>query len=312
MNYRLVFIYISILSVTIIMIGKLQFLFETNKIDIKERNFHQRNLILSVAINLPLINIYRFIRTARSSCNYCHILIFTDNVDNSDYKELGQLYNTIFLSYKDHTPQDLKRLSVYSLRFIVYHRYLLANHYDNIFICDLKDVVFQQNIFDHMKMYNNGELYAFLESEQLSIGECRVHRAWMLTCYDETVFKNLYNQSRSCAGTILGTYKGIIKYLSLMENRIIEKPSCNDQGIHNYIMYYILNGTSTIRVTHETGFLGTLGTTEWVYRNKYGLALNKNKQVYAVIHQFHRSKQFVQQFNNEYQILPENVLNLKN
>ena len=134
MNYRLVFIYISILSVTIIMIGKLQFLFETNKIDIKERNFHQRNLILSVAINLPLINIYRFIRTARSSCNYCHILIFTDNVDNSDYKELGQLYNTIFLSYKDHTPQDLKRLSVYSLRFIVYHRYLLANHYDNIFI----------------------------------------------------------------------------------------------------------------------------------------------------------------------------------
>jgi hypothetical protein len=106
-------------------------------------------------------------------------------------------------------------------------------------------------------------------------------------------------------------YLGILTYLSLMEHRIVEKPSCNDQGIHNYIIYYILNGTSTAKIKHETGFLGTLGTTEWVFRNKYGLALNKNKEVYAVIHQFHRSQQLVQQFNNEYQILPDNILTLK-
>lgn len=103
-----------------------------------------------------------------------------------------------------------------------------------------------------------------------------------------------------------------MEYLSLMDQRIVEKPSCNDQGIHNYIMYCILNGTSTIRVKHETGFLGTLGTTEWVFRNKYGLVLNRNKEVYAAIHQFHVSGQVLKQLDNQYQFLSDNILNLKN
>jgi hypothetical protein len=105
---------------------------------------------------------------------------------------------------------------------------------------------------------------------------------------------------------------GIIQYLSLMESHITLNPRCNDQGIHNYLIYYILNDTSTARITHETGFLGTLGTTEWVYRNKYGLVLNRNYQVYSVIHQFDHSQQVKRQTDQEYQILPENILMLKN
>jgi len=103
-----------------------------------------------------------------------------------------------------------------------------------------------------------------------------------------------------------------MRYLSFMKSEITAKPQCNDQGIHNYIIYYLLNDTTTVRITHETGFLGTLGTTEWVYRNKYGLVLNKNREVYSVVHQFDDSEQVKRLTEQEYQILPDNVLMLKN
>lgn len=103
-----------------------------------------------------------------------------------------------------------------------------------------------------------------------------------------------------------------MQYLSLMVSQITVKPQCNDQGVHNYILYYLLDSTTTIRIPHETEFLGTLGTNEWNYQNKYGLILNKNREVYSVVHQFDDSEQVKRQINQEYQILRDKIQMLKN
>jgi hypothetical protein len=96
-----------------------------------------------------------------------------------------------------------------------------------------------------------------------------------------------------------------------MKSHIISNPRCNDQGIHTYLVYYKLNTTSTARITHETGFVATISTVDWVYRNKYGLVLNKNNQVYSVVHQFDRSGQLIKQADLQYPILPDHILKLK-
>ena len=85
---------------------------------------------------------------------------------------------------------------------------------------------------------------------------------------------------------VLIQYLGILHYLSLMQVEIIAKPHCNDQGIHNHLVYYRLNDISTMRISHETGFLGTLGTAKYIRRNKYGMVMNDNDEVYAAVHQF--------------------------
>ena len=284
-----------------------------------------RNLILSSGTTIPVLKIYRFIRSARSACNDCYIIIFTDKTDDNDIKQLAILYDVLFLSYHEYSPENFKHLRTVLLRFLIYYSYLLKNQYDNIFICDLSDVLFQKNIFNNMK--KGIELYAFLESEELTIGGCHLHRQWFDECYNQNVLTTLFNKSRSCAGSTLGTYQGILlslififfsnyhsgimRYLSLMDARLREKSICNDQGVHNYLVYLILNGTSTILIPHETGFVGSLGTSPWVYRNKYGLVLNKNNQVYSVIHQFYHSDQLKQQLNQEYHFLPDDVLKRK-
>ena len=156
-----------------------------------------------------LLSVYRFIRSARSTCPSCQLIIFTNEVNNEDYEHLVDIYNVLFLSYDEHTPKHLKGLTIYSLRFLIYHRYLLDRYFEKIFVCDLRDTLFQRNVFQRMDSYPDRQLFAIMESEQLTIGDCRVHNQWITSCYGEHVLKSIYNQSRSCAGSVLGTYKGI-------------------------------------------------------------------------------------------------------
>jgi hypothetical protein len=168
----------------------------------------EKNLILTTAVEMPFPDIYRFIRSARSTCKYCHITVFTDDVNNTDYKELTLLYNVLFLSYDEYTPKQMPSLPVVSLRFIIYYHYLLNQKYDNIFICDSRDTFFQRNIFDEMRLYKNKNLYVFSESERVTIGECIYNTKWITTCYGQNALMDIRNELRSCAGTTLGTYKG--------------------------------------------------------------------------------------------------------
>ena len=167
------------------------------------------SLILSTAIGMPLLNIYRFIRTARATCNTCRLVIFTTDVNNEDYQQLARLYDVVFLSYDEYRVKEMKNLAIYSMRFLIYHRYLSNQPHDRIFICDLRDTLFQKNIFDSMKPHPNVQLFFFMESKQLTIGECKVHNQWISSCYGRDILQPIYNLSRSCAGSILGTYKGI-------------------------------------------------------------------------------------------------------
>ena len=86
----------------------------------------------------------------------------------------------------------------------------------------------------------------------------------------------------------------------------------SDQGIHNYIIRKAtLPNTKIYFISHETGFVGTLAIPKWLKRNKFGLVLNKKEEIYAVVHQLDRSSQLNSQYDKEYHILPDDVLNIK-
>ncbi|CAF0867724.1 unnamed protein product [Didymodactylos carnosus] len=294
----------------------------------EQRQPHQlKNGIFSAATNVSLVEIYRFVRSARSSCHACHIvLLVNDNLINTtDFLQLTSIYSVQFIPYHqsvtEYTSIAEKNLHIYFSRWIVFYRYLLhlksiRLKFQNLFLCDMKDTVFQSNIFDYIPIDdqpNTVRLYGILESNIRTIGTCRFSGPWVRSCFDESEFQKLSNKSIACAGTVLGNYKGMMIYLTLMEKLILTKytiSGCKDQGIHNHIIHnYLVPNTSLI--PHETGFVGTLGYSPWVYRNKFGLAINLNKSVYAVIHQFNRSPQMVDQYNREYQILSNDILERK-
>ncbi|CAF0818803.1 unnamed protein product [Adineta steineri] len=169
-----------------------------------------------------------------------------------------------------------------------------------------------------MTAYTPG-LYAFMEDIRMTIGTCPINKDWIKKCYGETEVRKLFNNPISCSGTILGTWFAILSYLSIMESEILSTPvACKarmgtDQAIHNYIIYNEKIPNVTIHhISHEYGFIGTLGYPLWLKRNQFGLVQNANGSVYAVIHQWDRSEQMKIQFQQEYQIIPSNIRDKKN
>ena len=290
----------------------------------------QRNLIITAAVGSDLPIMCRFARSVRQSCNACYLaMIVTDaTMNNSDYRALADLYSIVYVSSEDYVPTRLKAMksliaNIHSSRWIIINNYLLSlqnkgEEFDNVFICDSHDTVFQHDVFAHMNNYTSG-LYAFMEDVRMTIGTCRINSEWIKVCYSKAELKKLSNKSISCSGTVLGTWSAIMSYLSTMESQILgtaivcQGVTGSDQGVHNYIVHNNMIPNIPIHyISHEYGFVGTLGYVLWMKRNQFGLVENANGSIYAVIHQWNRSKQMIAQFEREYQLIPADDRDKKN
>lgn len=331
----LVAIQLSILILTLATTSKFNFMdfCRENRLVSTSRNLNisaefksQRNLIMGTATSLPIGAIWRFLRSARSTCSSCSIalIIHQNTTLSNDLADLSMFFNVTWLIYehfkisKQH-PQPHR--FIHRLRWNIYEDYLnfldgQEAKFDNVFLTDVRDVIFQANIFDYMPEYGKG-LYVFAEAKAIKSSHFNSDR--LRRCFGENIVNTLGNKSILCAGTTLGSWVAIRHYVITMRNYIVNnsRPECanlhNDQPFHNYIIYLVdlSDQTPVHRISHDTGFVGTMALARTVFRNRFGLVLNSKGHPYAVVHQFDRSKQLTEQYDREFQLLPDNLLNIR-
>ena len=290
----------------------------------------QRNLVIAATIYTDLTTMYRFTRSVRTSCPFSAIVMIVVNstTNDKDFKDLADLYSIIYISREEYFPAHLKQKnqllfeSIYSGRWIIIRNYLLTlqakgQSYDNVFICDAHDSLFQADVFTHVTDLNPG-LYVFQEDVHMTIGKCPLNSDWITICYNKAEAKKLSEKPIICSGTVFGTGTAIQAYLSVMESEMLAaSDNCtsfggSDQGIHNYIIHNNkIPNVAVHQISHEYGFVATLGYSLWIKRNQFGVVQNANGSIYAVIHQWNRSEQMKAQFQREYQIIPPDVRNKK-
>lgn len=288
----------------------------------------QNNLVMDAAIKIDLQTLYRFSKSARLSCNKCTIVLLVDRhtAQNNDYQLLANVFKLTSVIYETlaikHAEMAFRSTSIHTKRWIIFHDYLqnllkLGTSFDNVFFCDVSGTIFQTNVFVYMESRGEG-LYAFMEDVNISIGKQTVNSDWIKTCYSQETLQAVHNNSISCSGTALGSWSAIVAYLSSMKAQILSRSDAclrsdgNDQGIHNYIVHNrIIPNTTVYYIPHENGFVGTVGLPNWLNRNKFGLVLNANKEIYAVVHQLNRSPQLLSQFDRQFHILSDDILNKK-
>jgi hypothetical protein len=288
----------------------------------------QNNLILGAAVGLHLSVLHRFVQSARTSCNLCTItlLVHDFSMRSDDFRLLSDVFHVVLIPYQQfllsNKHETFVMTDIHSQRWTIFSSYLQTlqkegKAFDNVFICDVSDTIFQANVFKHMDTMGDG-LYAFLEDIHIPIAKQIVNNDWIKVCYGEQMLQQIGNKSISCSGTVLGSWPAIITYLSTMTSQFLTRSrACliitgNDQGVHNFIIHNGLVADTTIYlIPHETGFVGTVGLPKWLTRNKFGYILNNRSEIYAVVHQINRSPQLLAQFDRVYQILPDNILNRK-
>ena len=165
-------------------------------------------------------------------------------------EEYGEAFESVTCTPTFH-PQ--------AFRYFAYLDYLSKHKIDedsgDVFLCDSKDILFQQNVFNYplenLQRYDPdplADIYFFLECGL--IGECSLNKQWIQAFMEDigiedppTQMRSFVRRRISCSGSTLGNIPSILAYLQTMcalisESKGVQKGEVsNDQAVHNFLIY---------------------------------------------------------------------------
>jgi hypothetical protein len=170
------------------------------------------------------------------------------------------------------------------------------------FLCDSRDLIFQSNLMrflpydgrfhpKELKPINDG-LFVFAES--VTIDREYFNKQW-INCIQPNFTETLAPNSMVLnSGQVLGSISALLTLLNMMNDSMRRITYCDhligiDQGFYNWLIYG--PGIPNIRIfiiPHDLGPVLAMHTVTQVRRSPYGAVLNKNNEVYAVLHQYDR------------------------
>lgn len=191
-------------------------------------------------------------------------------------------------------------------RFFLYDAFLMrhqfpwpeAGRYANVFMSDVRDVVFQSDPF---AAQGERDLICCNESRNTPIGACDANSVWIRNMFGDETLARLADQPISCVGTILGTFAGTLEYLIHMQLLSFEVPYNTrhmhgiDQGIHNIIIH---SGRMPTLVTSDnTELVGTVGYgLDGAHLDTEQRLCNAAGAVIPVVHQYDRNPEYAAVF----------------
>lgn len=257
------------------------------------------NIILGTAFNYSILKILPFVNSWKKNCNDSELwLVIEPEANESKIKWLKD--NGIRVFYFSAIPYLTS--SIYVTRNLKYLDILLENKniIENVFLTDVRDVIFQSNIFDKI---NNNNLIFFMEDNNYNLSEIFNYEA-IKRNYSFKIAEELKNNKISCSGTILGKTEYVINYIKIMLDQGNKKSVgkiLDDQAIHNVIAHK--NLIQHIKYNNSE-VVATLALTD---RKEIKILNNNLIETYgvtpSVIHQWDRHEFLVEHLTEEYSLI---------
>ena len=274
-----------------------------NLLDIfNSKKSYKKNIIIGAITKYPWEKIRNFfVSLSKVEFGNCDFVMFVGKMSNETLKKILSFGVTIY----DIPDKFIKsKAKIHNYRFKLYQEFLEKNKnkYDMVFTADVRDTIFQKDIFKIFNDYQKPFLGLFLEDN--IIKNQKLNMKWTQYFCPKA---NIWNETIICSGTILGTIDKFIEFCDELWKFIVQWRDYNvarDQGIVNCLIYdkKILSNYLIKKDNH--GPVMTIGLTQ---RKKISIdnddnILNYDGQIAAVIHQYDRkldiSKIFNEKFND--------------
>ena len=196
----------------------------------------KKNLIIGTVKNHGWEEMAPFFKSfQKAGFKNCDCVIFIHNISPFTIKKLKS-YGVII--YK--IPTKYLKMKLTNYRWKLYSNYLEnnLNRYNLVFTADIRDVIFQQDVFKFYD-YKNSFLGVAIEDGNLTE---RMNKNWIIKDYNEELYKTIENERIICLGTIWGTFDKFKEFSDIIWKNINSESSFQkktvDQAVANFLIYH--------------------------------------------------------------------------
>ena len=248
-----------------------------------------KNLILTAAIGYNFQQIEFFIKSLRKY--YFENICFVIGKKDTELENGLKKYNC------DIVKTGVSKKKIQFKRYEIFQKYLNKKKFKKIFLCDSRDIYFQENPFNFQ--YKE-KINFFLEDYQIK--DCPYNSNWIIKLYGQKEFEKISDKIILCSGTVMGEDDKIIEYLDLMSKHVSkfkykkklkylltfrtdpQERGC-DQGHANYLIH-----KSTIKnigfYNNKDGPIATAFYLNSINFNKFSMLINDLGNPYLLVHQY--------------------------
>ena len=258
-----------------------------------------RNLVMGVAKGYGWDMLEPFVTSFAKNCQSAELVLFVDDISAFNRDRLiqaGVLLKTF--------PDDLKSGIPSNTRWKIFSDFLETHGdaYEQIFITDTRDVIFQNDIF---ATFGGLKSYLGYATEEDDIGGSKtgekVNYDWLVGCFGEETADKLRDKKIICCGTIIGT-TAEMKIFCHELWKILEHKTADvfDQAVTNYLVYNdLLPIKNLIEIDNCNGAIYTNGL---IKNNKIrgDKVLRGDGGIPTVVHQYDRHKDLINLVDETY------------
>lgn len=271
----------------------------------------KKNLILTILHKYHYPIVEPFIKSLKTTGYKDDLVIFISDVTPKTTKKILKKQGAILIEFKSSYPfiesyrdvfHDIaSSITINNYRFLFYLKYLKENagRYENIMMTDIRDVIFQSNIFERIE---NNKIYFFLEDSSEIFRTSKMNYEWCLYANGPEVTDKIIDENVSCAGIVIGSYKPIIDYLLYLQSRLQSRDDLRwglDQGIHNEYVHTVPNSSAMI-ISNTFPLVFTIYACKSFRQDNNGYLTNELDEPYSVIHQYDKFGDLIVYFKRKY------------
>lgn len=267
-------------------------------------HFYKSNLLIGSIINYNWETIEPFFQSFKyAHFENCQCIMFIRNMAPEVIKKIKSF------GVKVHKiPYKFHKKAIINYRWKLYEKYLehKLNRYKLVFTADLRDTIFQKDIFKFYTKYEKHNSFLGVAIEDGTLSE-KTNKNWLINAYGENLFNIIQNERIICVGTIWGTPDKFYEFSKIMWEKLDSKWSLRlnviEQAVANFLIYYEKKFNNyIIKSENKKGPVMTIGITD---RRNINLDLddniiNGNGEIAAVIHQYDRKPDIVEKIKKKY------------
>jgi len=254
----------------------------------------KKDLILTIASKYSIYQLEPYFRSLRKAGFKGDIVVFYARLTEKTLNLLKK-YGIKFKKF-DEVVFNGKKINLLNYRFKLYYDFLKEHQkeYNQVFISDVRDIVFQSNPFLYPEY---AKINYFFENKRIK--DCAINSYVFKKASSQRDFDKYSNKYIICAGTTVGNKENMLNYLKLMKIKLENESEPIDQGYHNFLLHSqkIKGAKGFYNFSGPVLTLNDVPYSEILF-NSEGQIINKDNSIISVLHQYDRHIRLLFKYNN--------------